>query len=79
MLNAQLTNYVIPTSLDTPPMHVDIIEKPYSKGPFGAKGVGELPMDVPGPAVAAAVFRATGAFITRLPLLPEVIYRAVHD
>jgi CO/xanthine dehydrogenase Mo-binding subunit len=79
MLNAQFTDYVIPTALDTPPMHVDIIEKPYSKGTFGAKGVGELPMDVPAPAVAAAVFRATGAFITRLPLLPEVIYRAVHD
>jgi CO/xanthine dehydrogenase Mo-binding subunit len=79
MQNAQFTDYVIPTALDTPPMHVDIIEKPYSKGPFGAKGVGELPMDVPAPAVAAAVYSATGAFITRLPLLPEVIYRAVHD
>jgi CO/xanthine dehydrogenase Mo-binding subunit len=82
MQNAQLTDYIIPTALDTPLMEVDIIEKPYSKGPFGAKGVGELPMDVPAPAVAAAVFDATGAFITRLPVLPEVIYQAIqaiHD
>jgi CO/xanthine dehydrogenase Mo-binding subunit len=76
MQNAELTNYVIPTALDTPPIEVAIIEKPYSKGPFGAKGVGELPMDAPAPAVAAAVFNATGAFITRLPLLPESIHRA---
>jgi CO/xanthine dehydrogenase Mo-binding subunit len=79
MQNAQFTNYVIPTALDTPPIKVEIIEKPYSKGPFGAKGVGELPMDGPAPAVAAAVFNATGAFITRLPLLPEIICRAKHD
>jgi CO/xanthine dehydrogenase Mo-binding subunit len=77
--NADLTNYVIPTALDTPPIKVDIIEKPYSRGPFGAKGVGELPMDIPAPAVAAAVFHATGAFIPWLPLLPEVICRAKHD
>ena len=71
MQNAQLTNYIIPTTLDTPPMDVIIVEKPYSKGPFGAKGVGELPMDVPAPAVAAAVYDATGLFLTELPILPE--------
>ena len=59
MANSQLTNYIIPTSLDTPPMDVSIIERPYSQGPFGAKGVGELPMDVPGSAIAAAVYHAT--------------------
>jgi xanthine dehydrogenase molybdopterin-binding subunit B len=47
MANANFTNYVIPTTLDTPPMRVEIVERPYSLGPFGAKGVGELPMDVP--------------------------------
>ncbi|MFQ5790414.1 MAG: molybdopterin cofactor-binding domain-containing protein, partial [Acidobacteriota bacterium] len=76
MQNAQLTNYVIPTTLDTPPMAVTIIEKPYSRGPFGAKGVGELPMDVPAPAVAAAIYNATGFFIPELPLLPERILAA---
>ena len=79
MQNAQLTNYIIPTTLDTPAMNVDLIEKPYSRGPFGAKGVGELPFDVPAPAVAAAVLNATGLFIPELPLLPENICKARHD
>lgn len=79
MANAQFTNYVIPTTLDTPPMRVEIVEVPYSRGPFGAKGVGELPMDVPAPAVAAAVREATGLFLTELPILPERIAEALHD
>jgi CO/xanthine dehydrogenase Mo-binding subunit len=79
MANPQFTNYVIPTTLDTPPMRVEIVEVPYSLGPFGAKGVGELPMDVPAPAVAAAIHSATGLFLTSLPLLPERIAEALHD
>ncbi len=76
MQNAQLTNYIIPTSLDTPPLDVEIIEKPYSRGPSGAKGVGELPMDVPAPAVASAIHQATGLWITSLPILPERLFEA---
>jgi CO/xanthine dehydrogenase Mo-binding subunit len=76
MENAQLTNYIIPTSLDVPDVDVKLVEERYSHGPSGAKGVGELPMDVPAPAVAAAVFHACGAFVTELPLLPERIERA---
>jgi CO/xanthine dehydrogenase Mo-binding subunit len=79
MANANFTNYAIPTTLDTPPMRVEIVEIPYSLGPFGAKGVGELPMDVPAPAVAAAIHQATGLFLTELPLLPERISKALHD
>jgi CO/xanthine dehydrogenase Mo-binding subunit len=60
-------------------MRVEIVEVPYSLGPFGAKGVGELPMDVPAPAVAAAVHSATGLFLTGLPILPERIAEALHD
>jgi CO/xanthine dehydrogenase Mo-binding subunit len=73
MRNAELTNYVIPTSLDVPPFDVVLVERPYSRGPWGAKGVGELPMDVPAPAVASAIFHATGALIPKLPILPETI------
>jgi CO/xanthine dehydrogenase Mo-binding subunit len=76
MQNAQLTNYIIPTSLDTPPLEVEIVEKPYSRGPHGAKGVGELPMDVPAPAVASAIHQATGLWITALPILPERLFEA---
>jgi len=77
MQNAQLTNYIIPTSLDMPPLDVVLVEKPYARGPSGAKGIGELPMDVPGPAVAAAIFRATGLLIPELPILPEKILAAM--
>jgi CO/xanthine dehydrogenase Mo-binding subunit len=79
MANPQFTNYVIPTTLDTPPMRVEIVEVPYSLGPFGAKGVGELPMDVPAPAIAAAIHKATGLFLAELPILPERIAEAIHD
>ncbi|HXT02156.1 MAG TPA: xanthine dehydrogenase family protein molybdopterin-binding subunit [Elusimicrobiota bacterium] len=77
MINAQLTNYIIPTSLDTPPFDVTIVERPYSRGPFGAKGVGELPMDVPAPAVAAAIKHATGRLMTVFPFTPERIAEAL--
>jgi CO/xanthine dehydrogenase Mo-binding subunit len=61
---------------------VILLEKPYRHGPFGAKGLGELPMDVPGPAVAAEVFHATGLWIAQLPILPEKIceeWLKAHD
>ena len=51
MANSQLTNYIIPTTLDTPPIDVVMLENPYPHGPFGAKGVGEMPIDGPAPAV----------------------------
>ncbi len=76
MENAQLTNYIIPTSRDLPPIDVVFTPAPYSLGPFGAKGVGELPLDVPAPAVADAVHNATGLWITSLPVLPEKIAAA---
>ncbi len=79
MLNAQLTNYIIPTAPDTPPIDVELVERPYSRGPFGAKGVGELPMDVPAPAIAAAVFHATGLWVASLPITPECLCREFHD
>jgi len=77
MANASFTNYTIPTTLDTPAVEVDIIEEPYSRGPFGAKGVGELPMDVPAPAIAAAIRDATGVLLTELPMTPERLERAL--
>jgi CO/xanthine dehydrogenase Mo-binding subunit len=72
MANAQLTNYMVPTTLDTPPIDVTILESPYRHGPFGAKGVGEMPMSGPGPAVANAV-RHLGRDVRSLPITPERI------
>ena len=73
MRNSQFTNYVIPTFVDTPPMDVFLVEEPYSRGPYGAKGLGEMPMDLPAPAVVSAVHDATGFWFQSIPVLPEDI------
>ena len=75
MANAQLTNYIIPTTLDTPPMTVEILENPYKHGPFGAKGVGEMPIDGPAPAVINAL-RHAGVVVSEIPATPERIMNA---
>lgn len=74
--NARLTNYIIPTSLDAPPFTTVLMEFPYKGGPFGAKGVGELPMDGGAPAVASAIEHAVGIAMRDLPLLPERLFEA---
>jgi len=78
IVNNRLTNYIIPTALDAPDMETIIIEKAYPHGPFGAKGVGELPMDGGAPAIAAAVYNATGAFVSEIPITPERLMAAVE-
>ena len=72
MANAQLTNYVIPTTLDTPEMDVVMLENRYDGGPFGAKGLGELPMDGPAPAVVNAL-RSLGLDVREIPATPELL------
>ncbi len=71
MANGQLTNYIIPTSGDVPPIRVDFVEVPFAHGARGAKGIGELPMDGPAPAVVNAVAAAVGAEPRAIPLTPE--------
>jgi len=75
MANAQLTNYIIPTTLDTPRMDVVILENPYRHGPFGAKGVGEMPIDGPAPAVVNAL-RHAGFDLREIPAMPEKVMAA---
>jgi len=77
MLNGQMTNYIIPTSADIPPIRVHFFENPYALGPAGAKGIGELPMDGPAPAVLNAVEHAVGVSFDRVPLTPEAIMEAL--
>jgi CO/xanthine dehydrogenase Mo-binding subunit len=76
MANNQLTNYIIPTSVDVPPIRVFFEEIPYAHGALGAKGIGELPMDGPAPAILNAVENALGIPFDRLPLMPEDILSA---
>jgi CO/xanthine dehydrogenase Mo-binding subunit len=77
MANASLTNYIIPTALDTPPIDTVILERPYAHGPFGAKGVGEMPIDGPAPAVVNAL-RHTGYDIRAIPATPEKLMSAAR-
>jgi CO/xanthine dehydrogenase Mo-binding subunit len=71
MNNRQLTNYIVPTSVDMPPVRVHFEEIPYAHGALGAKGIGELPMDGPAPAILNAVEDALGLAFDSVPLLPE--------
>jgi CO/xanthine dehydrogenase Mo-binding subunit len=75
MANNQLTNYIIPTTLDTPGLDVVVLENPYARGPFGAKGVGEMPIDGPAPAVVNAI-RHAGVDMREIPATPEKIMAA---
>src|SRR5262249_38096068 len=72
MANAQMTNYAAPTTLDTPAIDAVILEKPYKYGPQGAKGVGEIPIDGPAPAIVNAM-RHLGLDVREIPATPEKI------
>ena len=74
LANNQMTNYIMPTSEDLPPIHVHFEEIPTIHGAFGAKGIGELPMDGPAPAILNAIEHATGIAFHHIPLLPEDIF-----
>jgi CO/xanthine dehydrogenase Mo-binding subunit len=69
-----MTNYIMPTSADLPDIHVHFEETPSIHGPGGAKGIGELPMDGPAPAILNAIENATGISFHSIPLLPEDIF-----
>jgi CO/xanthine dehydrogenase Mo-binding subunit len=72
-LNDRLATYIIPTALDAPRISTILVESTFHAAPHGAKGVGELPMDVGAPAVVAAIADATGVWISDLPASPERI------
>ena len=79
MTNNQMTNYIMPTSADLPEIHVHFEEVPCVHGPCGAKGIGELPMDGPAPAILNAIENATGLSFDSIPLLPEDIFEKVYS
>ncbi len=74
--NDRLATYLIPTALDAPRIRTILVENPYSRGPFGAKGIGELPMDGPAPAIIAAIHDATGVWLDEVPATPEKVLAA---
>ena len=78
MANAQMTNYIMPTSMDVPPIRVYFEEAPYAHGPGGAKGIGELPMDGVAPAILNAIESAAGIDLRSIPALPEHVLDALE-
>ena len=76
--NDRLATYLIPTALDAPRIRTILVENPYSRGPLGAKGIGELPMDGPAPAIVAAIHDATGVWLDEVPATPEKVLTALN-
>jgi CO/xanthine dehydrogenase Mo-binding subunit len=79
MQNSQMTNYMMPTSADLPEIRVFFQELGNRHGAFGAKGIGELPMDGPAPAIVNAIEDALGISFDSIPLLPENIFEGVTN
>jgi CO/xanthine dehydrogenase Mo-binding subunit len=79
VLNANLTDYKMPTAVDVPRVESILVQHPSLVGPFGAKGVGEPPNIEPPAAVANAVASATGVRITDLPITAEKIALALQE
>jgi CO/xanthine dehydrogenase Mo-binding subunit len=71
--NASFTDYLIPTTLDMPPVVSELIEEAEPEAPYGVKGVGEPPTVVSTAAVVAALRAATGRELTRVPVRPDEI------
>jgi CO/xanthine dehydrogenase Mo-binding subunit len=78
-LTPNLMTYLIPTALDVPDVTTIVLESGEGMGPWGARGIGEPAMVPTAPAIANAVRDAVGARMTRLPITPERLWRAMHD
>ena len=74
-----VTDYIIPTSVDVPLLHTYLMDNPYPLGPYGAKGAGELTLVGGAPAVALAIENAIGKVITKIPVTPEYIMELMND
>ncbi len=78
VLTDQLSTYLIPTIWDIPEtVESVLVEVPDPNGPWGARGVGELPFLTVAPAIAAAIHDATGVWIDEFPFTPERVLRAL--
>jgi CO/xanthine dehydrogenase Mo-binding subunit len=79
VLTPGFSTYLLPTILDAPPAITSVIlELADPEGPYGARGVAELPLVPFAPAVASAIYNATGAWVCDLPFTPERVLAAIH-
>ncbi|MGQ4832702.1 MAG: xanthine dehydrogenase family protein molybdopterin-binding subunit [Candidatus Asgardarchaeia archaeon] len=79
IVNNNFTDYLIPTIKDAPNIHVEFVEKQFDEGPFGAKGIGEIPLVTIIPAVTNAVSFAIGKRIKKIPVDPESLYKLIKN
>jgi CO/xanthine dehydrogenase Mo-binding subunit len=79
IVTPDLATYIIPTAVDAPEIEALFVEHPYSRGPFGAKGVGETPAMPGAAAIANAVAHAIGVRFEELPITAESVKRALME
>jgi CO/xanthine dehydrogenase Mo-binding subunit len=80
VLTPNLSTYLIPTTAELPALiEAIIVEKPNAIGPWGVRGVGELPFIPLAPALAAAVHDATGVWFDEFPLTPERVWKGLRS
>ncbi len=77
--NPSFRDYKLMTAPEVPPIEMHLLESNCAEGPYGAKGISELPTIVIAPAVANALYNATGVRIFEPPMSPEKVARALHD
>lgn len=79
IMQKNMTDYIIPTAMDMPPMETHLYENPYAYGPFGAKGVGELSLIGGAPAIAKAIEMAIKRRLFKIPITPEYILELIKN
>ncbi|MCK4257643.1 MAG: xanthine dehydrogenase family protein [Halanaerobiales bacterium] len=79
LLNPSFVDYKIPTAKDCPKIITEFVETPLKDGPYGARGVGEPAMIPAAPAIANAVYDATGVRITSMPITAEKVLKALKE
>jgi CO/xanthine dehydrogenase Mo-binding subunit len=79
LLQNSLTTYMIPTALDFPKIYSKLIKNPYPNGPFGARGLAEMPLVGTVPALALAVQNALNLKISQIPITPEYIMELMQN
>ena len=78
-MESTFMQYKIPTRLDMGKLKVEFEHSYEPTGPFGAKSIGEIVINTPGPAIAHAIYRATGVWHRELPITPEMIAMSITD
>ncbi len=76
---AHMNSYLVPTTLDTPSWNVELLEDPCAEGCFGAKGIGELPINAGAPAFAAAIDNAAGVLCSSIPVTGEKLFDLLEE